>query len=177
MEYAGMELLDFQYKKMVVEKWEDKYNAYLVIEEDMPEHHRLIMAKEDIERYISNQENLKASKERSEQRELEEFKRQQEEDFRNNNSWGFADSLSPMQKGKILKVLNKQYNYYSDGKYIDTMTRKDFIKSMLEKGYYIEHKQDVRCWGKNGEVKITPNEYRLTEKEGGYYIITKIEYF
>ena len=56
------------------------------------------------------------------------------------------------------------------------MGRKDFIKTMLEKGCKIEHEANVRYWAKNGEIKIKPNEYKLIEKEGEYYAITKTEY-
>lgn len=154
MDYIGIKMLDFQYKQLEVEKYSDKYNAYLVIEENMPEHHRLIMKVQEIEYYLSKQDKIKKGKEKSEQREKEEEKRQQEEDFKINNTWGYADNLPPMQKGRILKILNKKINYYHDGEHVANMARKDFIKSMLEKGYYIEHKQNIKYWAKNGELKI-----------------------
>lgn len=174
--YEGLEMLDFQYKKLKVEKFSERYNAYLVIEENMPEYHRLIMKDNDIEMYLSKQEEILACKERSEKREQEELKRQQEEEFKINNTWGYADNFSPMQKGKVLKILNKTFNYYDNEKYVGNMTRKEFIKKVLEEGYILEHKTNINYFVKGGELKVKPNEYRLTDKDGQFYTLTKTEY-
>ena len=81
-----------------------------------------------------------------------------------------------MQKGKILKVLNKKENYYSEGKYIGTIAKKDFIKNILDNNGTVEHKKDVRYWNKKSEVKIKANEYRLVLPDNTFYEITKTEY-
>ncbi len=168
----------------VLKKYNDKF--YLVREEDLIKkeiREDLLMTEEQIKVILQNQEYIKervekALKYHDKMRKQEEDQINKEEEKRKNyeNTYGYTDNMSPIQKGKILKVLNKQYNYYDNGEYIGSYTRKDFIKMMLDKGYTVEYKTNLKYYSKNGELKIKANEYRLIDRDNLFYEITKTEY-
>jgi hypothetical protein len=83
--------------------------------------------------------------------------------------------MTALQKGKVLKVLNKKINYFSNGKYVNTISRKDFIKNHLENGSNIQHKKNVRTWTKKG-ITEKENSFQLVLSDESYYEITKTEF-
>jgi len=178
-DYTGLKFFSAQIKQMEVTEYSERYKGYLVSEEGMPENYRGIMQAEEIEFYLSKQTEWVESHKRSLERERLENEKLQQEEFIYNNTYGYAESieLTPMARGKLLKTLNKKENYYQDGgEGLGTMARKDFIKLMLDKGYSLEHKKDLKYYDKSGELKIKANEYRLNFPDNTFYIITKTEY-
>jgi hypothetical protein len=125
-----------------------------------------------IERDGKNLEfNLKAAKEREIQKQKEEERKRIEEDTN-----GFADQFSPMQRAKIINALNKLKRV--DGR---IMTRKEFVRARVLEGDKPEIITFCDPYGRkiNGErvCKKDKTEYTLTEKDGNTsHIITKTEY-
>lgn len=169
----------------VTNKYGDKY--YQVKETDLitgEVNTTTLLTHDDIQRNLDNQEfiiekNNKAIKSHKEREVMAEIERQKEltEQLEYENVYGYLDNRTPMQKGKILKILNVKTHYYNNGEYIGYMTRKDFLYKMLtEENYTITHERDLRYWGKNYEMKVKANEYRLFSPDESFYEITKTEY-
>ena len=168
----------------ILRRYNDKF--YLVKEANMinkDSRSDILLTPEDIIKILDNQneikEKIKKAIEYHKKQEKEEVQRKEKEDQKQKeyeNVYGFCDKMSPMQKGKILKVLNKTYNYYSDGKFIANMSRKDFLKKHIENNNCIKHLKDLKYFTKDGECKIKNNEYRLVLKDNTFYEITKTEY-
>lgn len=138
----------------------------------------ILLTPEAIQNDLNNQEEIKQRIERAleydkKQKEATQQEEQQEkqEQEEYNNVYGYCDNMILLQKGKVLKVLNKEERY--KGK---ISKRKDFIKSKLEENWHIDIENNVKRWTRNG----------ITEKETCYYIknvkenialsITKTEY-
>jgi len=178
-DYIGLKLFDAQMNTLEVTEYSERYKGYLLSENnDIAGKHRLIMQAEEIEFYISKQDQYIQSHKNSLERERQEKERQEQEEQKYNNTYGYTESikLTPMEKGKLLKTLNKSFNYFENGIFKYSMARKDFIKLMLEQENRLEHKTNVRYYTKNSELKIKANEYRLTSPDNTYYEITKTEY-
>jgi len=177
-DYTELKFFSAQMKQMVVTEYSERFKGYLVSEEGMPENYRGIMQAEEIEFYLSKQTEWIESHKNSLERERQEKERQEQEEYKYNNTYGYTESikLTPMAKGKLLKTLNKSFNYFENGIFKYSMARKDFIKLMLEQENRLEHKTNVRYYTKNSELKIKANEYRLTSPDNTYYEITKTEY-
>lgn len=175
----------------VLKEHNSKY--YLIEEKDLNSgdtRNDILLTEEQINNYLNEQETIIPKVQKSieyhkkalEAEKLEQEK-QAEQERQYNNTYGYADNMPAMAKGKVLKILNKKENYFDNGKYIGTIARKDFIKNILESGGNIEHKKDVRYWNKKSEVIIKENEYRLyckgderKENSESFYTITKTEY-
>jgi hypothetical protein len=115
--------------------------------------------------------DLKAAKEREIQKQKEEERKKIEEDTN-----GFADQFSPMQRAKIISTLNKL-------KRVDEriMTRKDFVRARVLEGFYTEVKTFCNQYGRkiNGERTggKEKDEYTLVAKYcNSFYVVTKTEY-
>jgi len=177
-DYIGLKFFTAQMKQMEIIEHSKKFKGYLVSEEGMPEGYRAIMQAEDIEFYISKQEKWIESDKRYREIERHEQEKREDEDFKYNNTYGYTESikLTPIAKGKLLKTLNKSFNYYENGIFKTNSTRKDFIKAMLAEGYIMEHKTNLNYYTKQGELKIKANEYRIIEADNNFYEITKTEY-
>lgn len=142
-----------------------------------------LMPESQIDNYINDIENIKIRKEKNrifleKQAELErlEKEKQEQEEREYNNTYGYADNMSPMAKGKVLKILNTKENYCSSGKSIGYIKRKDFIKSIVESGGTVEHKTNLKYYNNKSELKIKANEYRLCLTDNSFYEITKTEF-
>jgi len=175
-DYTGLKFFSAQMKQMEVIEYSEKYKGFLVSEQDMPEGYRAIMQDQEIEFYLSKQSKYIECHNRHLEEERQEKEKQEQKQFEYNNTYGFTDNLTPMQKGKILKTLNKSFNYYENGIFKTNSTRKDFIKAMLEEGYKLEHKTNLKYYTKKGELKIKANEYRLVSPDNSFFEITKTEY-
>lgn len=168
----------------VLRQYNNKF--YLIEEKDLiteESRNDILLTEEQIINYLNNQESiiikvnnaLEYHKKSLEKERIEEEKQQAiEREY--NNTYGYTDNMTAMQKGKVLKILNKKENYYDNGNYIGTIARKDFIKKLLESGSNVEHKTNVSNWNKKSEVTIKGNEYRLLCVDNSFYIITKTEY-
>jgi len=174
MQYIGINFMDMQYNNLTVESFSEHYNRYMVKQDNLIGHQ--LMTDQEIEFYLSKQEKLTRLKKESEERERIEQEEQERLEQQYNNTYGYTDNLTPMQKGKVLKILNTEENYYSNGVEIGRMTRKDFIKSILDNGGKVEHKKDIKYYARNYELKIKKNEYRLVLQDNTFYEITKTEY-
>ena len=177
-DYTGLNFFTAQMKQNEVTEYSERFKGYLVSEEGMPENHRGIMQAEEIEFYISKQTEWIESHKRSLEREKLKQERKALEEFKYNNTYGYTESikLTPMAKGKLLKTLNKSFNYYENGIFKTNSTRKDFIKAMLAENYTLEHKTNLNYYTKQGELKIKVNEYRIIATDNSFYEITKTEY-
>ncbi len=121
--------------------------------------------KKAIEYDKKRKENEKAER----QKELEKQKEYE-------NVYGYLDNKAPLQKGKILKILNVKSYYRSQGEVLGYWTRKDFVYNMINKGCTLEHKKDIKYYGKDYELKTKANEYRLVLPDETFYEITKTEF-
>lgn len=161
----------------------ERHNMYLVKNYTEGRQDELI-PESQIDNYINDIENIKVRREKNrifleKQSELErlEKEKQEAEEREYNNSYGYADKMSPMAKGKTLKILNTKENYYDKGVYIGTIARKDFIKKILESGGTIEHKTNLKYWSKQKQdYIIKANEYRLCLADNTFYEINKTEF-
>lgn len=168
----------------ILKKYGDKYyqvkETYILTGESVD---NTLLTPEQIQNYLDNQDEIikgviKAIEFNNKQKKLQEDqdKKELEQQQEYENVYGYLDNKTPMQKGKILKILNKETHYYSDGKYLGYWTRKEFLYNMINNGYIIEHKKDLKYWGKGYEEKIKANEYRLVAPDNSFYEITKTEY-
>lgn len=75
---------------------------------------------------------------------------------------GFTDSMTPMQKGCVIKCLSKRYHYDDSG----IMTRAEHVEKIQKAGGHLS------TW-------INPQgktEYRIHGSGNGFYVVTKTEY-
>ena len=173
------------YYNKVLQKYGTK-NFYLISEKNLitnETRNDILMTNGQITEALSNQDYIieKVNKSIASHKKYLEYERQEQEkqaeqERQYNNTYGYADNMSPMAKGRVLKILNKTENYYNNGKYIGTIARKDFIKNILESGGNIEHKTNLKYWAKNYELKTKENEYRLINSDKSFYTVTKTEY-
>ncbi|MFW6016260.1 MAG: hypothetical protein ACOCRK_07450, partial [bacterium] len=87
--------------------------------------------------------------------------------------FGFTDNKKPMQKAKIEQSLDKLIRV--DGVVV---TRKEFIRNILKKGYIPYIEENYCYYSKKLDDYTKPkNDYRLTDqKENSFYQITKTEH-
>lgn len=144
----------------------------------------ILYTPDQITEYVNNQDSIiekvkkaiEAHKRTIEAERIEQEK-QQTIEAEHNNVYGYVDHMSPIAKGKILKILNKKEHYYNNGQSIGYLSRKNFIKNILEVGGTIEHKKNINYYTKNYELKTKENEYRLYPvNDKSFYSITKTEY-
>lgn len=141
----------------------------------------ILMTEEEINNFLLDQE-IKKEKEivlalyykQVKEKEQEEAAMYARVKQQYNETHGYTDNMTKLQKGRVLAVLNTKEWYNLNGK-AESMTRKDFIKYMVDHGYNLEHKKDVRNCGKKG-VTVKENEYRAYMPDNSFFIITKTEY-
>lgn len=177
-DYTGLKFFDSRMNVMEVLEYSERYKGYLLSTNGEMNGMYQIEQAETIEFQLAKQYKYIESDRKYKAYEQEEQAKKNREEFEYNNTYGYAESIkiTPMAKGKLLKILNTKENYAHDGEPIGRIARKDFIKSMLDKGYTLDHKKDLKYWAKDGELKTKANEYRLIETEGSFYVITKTEY-
>lgn len=173
--YIGIEFLDMQYNRNKVESFSENFNAYLV-KNERSSIAREIMTESDIEFYLNKQEAIIESKINMEQirKEVQEKRDQEEKEYNYCN--GFCDNMSPMQKGNVLKTLNKKISY-GFGSY-GVLTCKEFICKALKDGYTPIVRHDVKYYSKRSDKGYTvkPTVYSMKDKDGLTVDITKTEY-
>lgn len=74
---------------------------------------------------------------------------------------GFTDGMSPMGKGKVVKILSKRYRF-DEG----VMTRAERVETMVNMGGHLSTWTNPR-----GNT-----EYRIHARNGWFYTVTKTEY-
>lgn len=172
--YIGIEFLDMKGKVMKVESFFDKFNRYYVTYDHMGTKLNELMTIEDIELYLNKQEEIKKDIELMNEIII---KKKQEEDQKKKKYefvHGFCDNIEPMQKAKMLTVLNKVVSY--NGKY---KSRKEHIESMLKEGYNPIIKDEVMSSNRKINLeRIVKYKYNVPVMEKGneFLEITKTEY-
>ena len=142
-----------------------------------------LMQESEIDEYVNNIENIEARRENNRLFELkqEEIRRKEREKEEKEKAeyefcYGFVDKSTPMQKGKILKALNKKSWYTDNGKTIGYMTRKEFIYNSLLQNAIPKFITGIQYYDKKSDKFKFKNEYRLYTGENEFYTITKTEY-
>lgn len=148
----------------------------------------LIISEEEVKDMLNNYDEYKAKYLRlmAEQKEWDRKEREREEreakeKAERENLYGFDDGKTPMQRGKLLKTLLKEFMYYDykeDGtRTVKTQSRKDFVIHQLKKGYKPSHEKNVKMYSKRAECgyKLIPNYYTL-KLNNSSWDITKTEY-
>lgn len=136
----------------------------------------ILLTPEAIQKDLHRQEEIqeginKALKFEEQQQALAQEREQQEQqDKIEYEAHGYCNNMSPLQKGKVLKTLNKEERY--EGK---IYKRKDFIQKALEEGRTIKLRHNVKRWNRNGIVE-KENYYCIENKDKTFYEITKTEY-
>lgn len=172
--YLGTEFLNMQGKKMNVELFLEKFNRYYVTYLHNGTKLNELMSDQDIEFYISKQEEIKKDIEYMENIETKRQQEAQQEKLNYENVNGFCDNMDQLQKAKTLTILNKNVSY--SGKYT---TRKEHIEDMLQKGYTPTIKDKIMTSSRKINLeRIVKYKYDVPvmENENGFYEVTKTEY-
>lgn len=132
---------------------------------------------------INNQDKIRKDNIRAKEieakvlkQEEEQRKQEERERYKENFCNGFTDCFKPILKGRIIKILNKQYRY--DGV---VRSRKDNVVAYLRDNYLPEEKT-VKYTVKEyknfyeRDIDKTKDIYVLINNEGIYLEITKTEY-
>lgn len=176
--YIGRKFLDFQGTDMeVMEKYNDIYYLVKSINHNWERKCGDLMTDEDIESYLSKQEQIKESLEWSRKRQEEEDRAAEEAERKRieaEDLYGYDAAMTDMQRGKVVKILLK--SIFTNGHYI---TRKDFIVNRILNGSSVRQVDGVvTSYGSKWDRKESKpkTEYRLYEPDSSFYIITKTEY-
>jgi hypothetical protein len=183
MEYIGKKFYDYydENKKIVISKFNNE--KYLIINiNDIEKHNQGIYtenslySENEIKNFLNNQDkilkvmndNIEFNKKQEEREEKEQIRKLEEEKIYN-NVYGFCDNMKPIEKGKVLKILNKKFRYKEFG----IKTRKEFLLLALKKGYRLDKKENFYC-----NDKFVPIEYRLYDnsENNAYHQLFKTEY-
>jgi hypothetical protein len=174
---AGIEFYTID-GKFTVKEYLEQFKMYAVMENNK------IFKHEEIQRYIDNEELTKAKLERSRLKNIEiqeqlqkEKEIEEQKQLEYNFCYGYICDKTDLQKGKILKTLNKNIVYHDE-----LMTRKQFIHKMIRESD--ECKTEIynntnRCTSKriNLEYKklVDKVEYRFYTDDS-FIEVTKTEY-
>lgn len=104
-----------------------------------------------------------------EQEAAEKARQQAEQEADKAKYFGWADSMTPMQYGKMHRRMEEIVK--CDGKF---MSRREFIISSVKAGWMPEQKDGVISWYHGRETKPR-TEYRL-RKENQYYKVSKTDF-
>lgn len=173
--YIGMKLKDFQGSTIEIVSYNENFKMYQGKETNVngivtnP-----LLNDDDIEFYISKQQEIKAYEEKTQKVKSEQSKKEEEEKTEYENVNGFCDNLSPMQKARTLKTLNTEIRY--NGKW---MTRKSFVLHLILEGYTPTIKDKVMSSNRKiqGE-RIVKYKYNVPTlvNDNRFYEVTKTEY-
>jgi hypothetical protein len=167
----------------VLKKFNDKF--YLVEDKNIitgDTRNDILLTPEDIQNDLNSQEEIKKGIEKQlefnkqqEQNRQEEEEQKEEEQQEYNSVYGYCDYMSHLQKGKILKVLNKSIRHNNKN-----ITRKEFIKSLLESGYTLAILDKMLTSSRKTRqlerIETYKNNVPIIKKENVFYEITKTEY-
>lgn len=174
--YSGVKFYNSSMDIYEVLGYSDRYKGYLLSKNGVMNGMYDIEQASYIDFMLSKQDKyIEDNKRWIEQQQLEK-EQEEKEKFEYENVYGYLDNKTPLQKGKILKILNTKTSYSKDGMNLGYMARKDFLYKMIREGYEVEHKKDLKYWGKDYELKVKANEYRLVAPDKSFYEITKTEY-
>lgn len=182
MELIGVKFEDINNKYEVIEFME-QFNMYRLKNYTTNKDNEL-MKRDDIINYINNQESILARKERSRKR-MEEIKRleliQKEKELKElneyNNDYGFTKNKSALQKGKILKTLNKKVIFDSN-----VISRKDLIVKLINdkectlKEVFLTNRHSIKRINLEYKKLKDKLELRLYFEKERYLELTKTEY-
>ena len=119
-----------------------------------------------------------ASEEEQKQAEAEKAEKERRRAEKREFLCGFADDKTDIQMERVYNILIKEIGCTNNGN-ICYKTRRDFIIDELAKGYNPEIRENaVHYYGSKWDVKKSKpkTEYRLKNKDGKSWIITKTEY-
>ena len=177
MNYIGLEFKGYQYQDMKVIEYMEKFKMYYVEKINVKGiSTNELMKKNDINLYLNKQDEILKSKNKMSKINFEEKEEKEKEYQEYNFLYGYCKDMYPMQKAKILKVLNKTLKY--DNK---TMTRKEFIYQLINDNYTVKIIDKMLSSSKKvaGE-RINKYQYNVPiiqkEDDNTFYIITKTEY-
>lgn len=142
----------------------------------------ILLTPEAIQYELGNQEEIQEQIQKAiayhAQQEIDKSKQEKEEaeeQLEFNNVFGYCDNMQPYQKGKILITLNKEIRH--NNKYI---TRKEFIKTLLEQGYTLRILDTMLTSSKKTKqlerIENYKNNVPIIKKDNTFYEITKTEY-
>lgn len=123
---------------------------------------------EDLQTYIEKAlpcmiERWEGARKEKEREEKEARERAEYERFH-----GFTDTMTPMQRGRTVRVLSTEFYYHVKDIMCGITSRADFIETMYEAGASVSAHPHYYCGGRN--------KYWLDTSEGWGYEITKTEY-
>lgn len=186
--YIGLEFQRPWNITKVIAKRNTEYGTLYQVEEihiiEKNKDNTTLLTESQINEALGNQEyiinlNKEFVNEHIESKRKAEIKRikELEDQIEYENVYGYLDNVTPLQKGKILKVLNVKAFYNDNGIFLGHWTRKKFLYEMIKKGYTLEHEINITYWNKKLEEKTKANEYRLVSPiDNDYYEITKTEF-
>ena len=173
----GLKFYDAQMNIMEVLEYSERFKGYLLSKNGVLNGLYDIEQESTIQFYLSKQEKYIECHNKHIEAERIEKQQQEAKEKEYNNTYGYADNMSPMAKGKVLKILNATENYFSNGEFVGIIARKDFLKNILDAGGNIEHKTNLKYWNKpKQDYIIKANEYRLCLTDLTFYEITKTEF-
>ena len=118
-------------------------------------------ASEDLQDYIDKVLPCKIECWESARKEEERAEQEARERAEYERFHGFTDNMTPLQKGRVVKCLDKRYRYDDSG----ILTRAEHVEKTQKAGGHIST-------GRNPQGKT---EYRLHGSGDGWYIVTKTE--
>jgi len=169
---VGFKFLDYQYKEQMI--WGFGKNEY-VVNTPYKDDNRVygdLYSEDDMDKIIAKQDKFKKGIERRKQQELEDKINEERElqlKLKEENLYDFDKNMTPMQRGKLLKILMKKYRYSDD---YGIMTRKDYVFKRLQNGFTLNYKEYGNSRTGNKQW------YHILEHPKGEYFneITKTEY-
>lgn len=180
---------DYIGKKFFVGEKEDeitgyvpKYDRYIGKNPEGRTSGAILYTKEDIDKYIkgvdfeADKAKREAKKQEFAEKKQKEAEQKVSEETEYNNDNGFTNGKSSLQKGKILKTLNKEvlYKEINNGQ---PTTSKKAIEELVSKGYVPEEKTFTKTYKKNGErFERQTNKLVMRNKEGAFFEVNKTEY-
>lgn len=175
MNYIGLKFKGFQGQEMTVIKYMDQFKMYYVEEITKTGFKgNELMDDERIQFYLSKQEEILASDKKMQEINQQIKEREEKEKQEYENVYGYCDNMSPMQKAKVLKTLNKSMRHNNK-----TMTRKEFIYNLIQEGYTVRIIDKLQTSQKKVNLeRIAYYKYDVPviENKEGFYTITKTEY-
>lgn len=174
-EYIGLKLFNYEYEIAEI-VGVHKTGNYLVKSGIYNGENGCYLLWDDkyIQRLQSKQEDIKQKKIKYEERLKQEQIREQieaKEKAEQENLYGFDDNMSLMQKGRVLKILMKQYRYNGIVK-----TRKQFVFDLLEQNYYSEYKTFSNSMNSRARKEHTSEYCLCNRNDNTLYAVTKTEY-
>jgi hypothetical protein len=169
----GLEFIDNMDKNLKVLKYNEKYKKYECCQDNQMNGLYPLLSKDDILFLLTKQDKYKQQRIKNIEYKIEQQEKEDRQKQEYENVYGFCDTKTPLQKGKILKILNTMMNYTTYG----VMKRKDWLLLKRKDNCKIDIRYNVKTITRNGAKNI-PIEYIVYVKnnDNEYTTITKTEY-